>query len=64
MVFASSRQNLGRHAWQKDMWQNDMGPHSRRAFRARFVRTFRPLRSEGVGNAGRPMHPQPRVRYG
>jgi hypothetical protein len=33
---------------------------------ARFARvllgTFRPLQSEGVGNAGRPMHPQPRVR--
>jgi hypothetical protein len=57
MVFVSSRQNLGRHAWQKDI-----GPHSRRAFRASFVRTLRPLRSEGVGNAGRPMHPQPRVR--
>jgi len=22
------------------------------------------LKTEGVGNAGRPMHPQPRVRYG
>ena len=25
---------------------------------------FPPLREEGVGNAGRPMHPQPRVRMG
>src|ERR1700760_4474477 len=26
--------------------------------------SFRPRKSEGAGNAGRPMHPQPRVRYG
>jgi len=34
----------------------------------RFLRVllfkFRPLQSEGAGNAGRPVHPQPRVRYG
>jgi hypothetical protein len=38
---------------------------SRRMFRARFaIIIIRPLQSEGAGNAGRPMHPQPRVRYG
>jgi hypothetical protein len=30
---------------------------SRRMFCARFARTFRPLTSEGAGNAGRPMRP-------
>jgi hypothetical protein len=33
---------------------------------ARCVRGLRKtsaLKTEGVGNAGRPMHPQPRVRY-
>jgi hypothetical protein len=37
---------------------------SRRAFRASFVRSFRPLRSEGAGNAGRPMRPPPHVQWG
>ncbi|SHG40137.1 hypothetical protein SAMN05444169_2241 [Bradyrhizobium erythrophlei] len=34
-----------------------MAPRSRRMFRARFCHSFRPLRSEGAGNAGRPMRP-------
>jgi hypothetical protein len=36
----------------------------RDAMRPGFAKIFRPLNSEGVGNAGRPMHPQPRVRMG
>src|SRR5450631_442431 len=28
------------------------------------LRSFRPLQSESAGNAGCPMHPQPRVRWG
>ena len=40
--------------------------HELRDLAARFARgfvsSFRPLRSEGAGNAGRPMRPQPRVQ--
>jgi hypothetical protein len=42
----------------------DTPSHSRGAIRPRFALKSRPLRSEGAGNAGCPMHPQPRVRYG
>jgi hypothetical protein len=38
-----------------------MNPRSRRGFRASFAITFRLLKSEGAGNAGRSMRPQPRV---
>jgi hypothetical protein len=31
--------------------------------RPRFGRTFRPRNTEGVGNAGCPMHPRPRVHF-
>ena len=37
-------------------------PLPRRAFRASFSEKSRPLQSEGAGNAGRPMRPQPRVQ--
>src|ERR1700682_504903 len=40
----------------------DMRPHSRGAMRPRFGRTFVPLITEGAGNAGCLLHPQPRVR--
>src|ERR1700736_3777798 len=36
-------------------------PRSRRVFRASFAINVRHLNSEGAGNAGRPMRPQPRV---
>jgi hypothetical protein len=35
-------------------------PHPRGAMRPSYCKTFRP---EGVGNAGCPVHPQPRVRW-
>jgi hypothetical protein len=39
MVSASSRQNLGRHAWQKDMWRKDSGRKTWvRILAARFAR--------------------------
>src|ERR1700719_2261708 len=31
--------------------------------RPSFARQCRPMKSEGAGNAGWPMHPQPRVRF-
>src|ERR1700733_6290305 len=34
------------------------------AQRARGLQLISALKTEGVGNAGRPMHPQPRVRWG
>src|SRR6266481_2474478 len=37
-------------------------PRSRRMICARFFQNFRPLPSEGAGNAGRAMRPQPRVQ--
>ena len=41
----------------------DMSPRSRRVFfRARFALERSARQKEGVGNAGRPMHPQPRVQ--
>ena len=36
--------------------------HSRDALRPRFVFIFRPLQSEGAGNAGCALHPRSRVR--
>jgi hypothetical protein len=39
----------------------DTASRSRRAFRASFAFTSPPLPSEGAGNAGRSMRPQPRV---
>ncbi len=43
--------------------RNDVvSPHSRDAIRPSFVNNFLPSQSEGAGNAGRPMRPQPRVR--
>jgi len=49
---------LSRRSSQQDQ---DTTPHSRRTFRARFAINVRSLESEGAGNAGRPMRPQPRV---
>ena len=40
----------------------DTASRSRRTFRASFAGTCCPLNSEGAGNAGRAMHPQPRVQ--
>jgi hypothetical protein len=37
-------------------------PHSRGAMRPGFAWMLRPEKSEGVGNAGCAMHPQPRVQ--
>src|SRR6266567_9470248 len=37
-------------------------PRSRGAMRPSFAKTVRPKKTEGAGNAGCPMHPQPRVR--
>jgi hypothetical protein len=42
----------------------DTASRSRRMCCARFGLLVPPSQSEGAGNAGRPMHPQPRVRYG
>jgi hypothetical protein len=39
-------------------------PRSRGTMRPSFARQCRPMKSEGAGNAGCPMHPQPRVRFG
>jgi hypothetical protein len=39
-------------------------PRSRGAMRPSFARTLRPEKPEGVGNAGCPLHPQPRVQSG
>jgi hypothetical protein len=39
-----------------------MRPHSRGAMRPRFCECLPLLRTEGAGNAGRTMHPQPRVQ--
>src|SRR6266436_1457909 len=40
-----------------------MPPHSRGAMRPRFAKTVSPLLTiEGAGNAGRSMHPQPRMQ--
>jgi hypothetical protein len=36
----------------------------RGAMHPEFAQLVRPLRTEGAGNAGCPMHPQPRVRWG
>src|SRR5436190_7785246 len=41
---------------------SNMAPHSRGAMRPRFCKNRSPRKTEGVGNAGCPMHPQPRVR--
>jgi hypothetical protein len=38
-------------------------PHSRGTMRPSFAKQCRPMKSEGAGNAGCPMHPQPRVRF-
>ena len=45
--------------------RNDVQPHFRdlAARCARVVQLISALKTEGVGNAGCPMHPQPRVRY-
>jgi len=40
---------------------SDARPQSRGAMRPRFAETTR-LENEGVGNAGRTVHPQPRVQ--
>ena len=40
----------------------DTGSHSRGDTRPRFARNFLTLRTEGAGNAGRSMRPQPRVQ--
>src|SRR6266404_6479219 len=40
----------------------NIGTRPRGAMRPRFCKNFRPLISEGAGNAGRSMHPQPRVQ--
>jgi hypothetical protein len=40
----------------------DTASRSRRAFRASLAGNFLTLRSEGAGNAGRPMRPPPRVQ--
>src|SRR5258706_6426330 len=40
----------------------DMHPHSRGAMRPRFCKNRSPRKTEGAGNAGRAMHPQPRVQ--
>ena len=40
----------------------DIPSRSRRPFRARFAMNVRSLKSEGAGNAGRPLRPQPRVQ--
>src|SRR5258706_12330975 len=40
----------------------DMHPHSRGAMRPRFCKNRSPRKTEGAGNAGRSMRPQPRVR--
>jgi hypothetical protein len=37
---------------------------SRDTLRPSYAGNFRPLRAEGAGNAGCPMHPQPGVRWG
>jgi hypothetical protein len=42
----------------------DMSPHPRGAIRPSFANNLPPSSSEGAGNAGRPMRPQPRVRTG
>src|ERR1700726_1354830 len=42
---------------------SDTPPHSRGTRRPSFARQCRPMKSEGAGNAGCPMHPQPRVRF-
>src|SRR6202030_3308123 len=42
---------------------SDTPPHSRGTMRPSFARQCRPMKSEGAGNAGCPMHPQPRVRF-
>ena len=40
----------------------DATPHSRGAMRPSRAWKIRPEKTEGVGNAGCPMHPQPRVQ--
>src|SRR6266446_7233775 len=40
----------------------DSNPRSRGVIRPRFVQNFRALKSEGAGNAGRSMRPQPRTQ--
>ena len=41
----------------------DMCSHSRGAIRPKFCGSFRPLQSEGAGNAGCALHPRSRVRF-
>src|SRR5258708_32942495 len=41
---------------------SDTTAHSRGAMRPRFCKNRSPSKTEGAGNAGRSMHPQPRVR--
>ena len=45
--------------------RNDVDKHrrSRRALRSSYARNVSPLKIEGAGNAGCPMHPQPRARW-
>jgi hypothetical protein len=40
----------------------DITSRSRRAFSREFYPVVAPLKSEGAGNAGRSMHPQPRTQ--
>src|SRR5207237_9018410 len=43
-------------------WSAAAASRSRGAMRPRFCKNRSPRKTEGVGNAGCPMHPQPRVR--
>src|SRR5258705_6924977 len=54
---------LRRCAPRNDVSTPDTPPYSRGAMRPSFANTVSPLLTiEGAGNAGRSMHPQPRVR--
>src|ERR1700733_9162824 len=59
MVFVSSRQNLGRHAWQKDI-----GPHSRRAFSREFCQDVSPSSIRGRGECRMPDAPAASCAHG
>ena len=59
MVFVSSRQNLGRHAWQKDI-----GPRSRRAFSREFCQDVSPSSIRGRGECRMPDAPAASCAHG
>jgi hypothetical protein len=50
-----------RHSFKTQLLQ-DTASRSRRRFHARFALSFRPLKTEGAGNAGCALHPRPPVQ--